>query len=250
MECSIWPRRRASGVQLSDLRALPPPEIGVAGIRRRPGCRRRRHRCLTYVVSPGDVTDQLHGQVHGTELSCKRLPSRWIGLSLTQHIIHEIHHVTSGNRHTLVDQFAASGPRHVSFRTLHQTSGFALHGLEDGVHDVGLYLASSSRSSNCSLRPRPRPQGHLARVFHLSLYLLSSTSRSKGRKTELATVLVRPIGNLHSVPRRPAVAVRCVFSWQLAFVSEPTRVTSSCIYSNDASVIRSMECSFFVGTLG
>ena len=65
------------------------------------GCRRRRHRRLTYVVSPGDVTDQLHGQVHGTELSCKRLPSRWIGLSLTQHIIHEIHHVTSGNRHTL-----------------------------------------------------------------------------------------------------------------------------------------------------
>ena len=122
------------------------------------GCRRRRRR-LTYVVSTGDVTDQLHGQVHGTELSCERLPSRWIGLSLTQQIIHEIHHVTSGNRHTLVDEFAASGPRHVSFHTLHQTSGFALHGLGNGVHDVGLYPASSSRSSYCSLVADPRSIG-------------------------------------------------------------------------------------------
>ena len=65
-----------------------------------------RRRRLTYVGSPGDVTDQLHGQVHGTELSCEWLPSRWISLSLTQQIIHEIHHVTSGNRHTFVDQFS------------------------------------------------------------------------------------------------------------------------------------------------
>ena len=124
------------------------------------GCRRRR---LTYVGSPGDVTDQLHRQVHGTELSCKRLPSRWIGLSLTQQIVHEIHHVTSGNRHTLVDQFTTSGPRNISFHTLHQTSGFALHGLGDGVQDFGHYPTSTrsssrSRSSYCSLRyPRPTP---------------------------------------------------------------------------------------------
>ena len=137
------------------------------------GCHRRR-RHLTYVGSPGDVTDQLHGQVHGTELSCERLPSRWIGLSLTQQIIHEIHHVTSGNRHTLVDQFAASGPRNISFEMFHQTSGFGLHGLGNGVHDVGLYLASSasSRSSYCSLRQtRPRPLPRLVHRDHACRFL-------------------------------------------------------------------------------
>ena len=139
MECSIRLRRRARGVQLSDLRApLAPPERGVAGIRRQPG------------VAP-----------YGTELSCEWLLSYRIGLSLTQHIIHEIHHVTSSNRHTLLDKFATCGPRDISFEMLYQTSGFDLHGLGNGVHDVSLYSAmviiSSSRA--CTFLPRVSVDG-------------------------------------------------------------------------------------------
>ena len=65
-------------------------------------------------------------------------------------------HVTSGNRHTLVDEFTTSGPRDISFEMLHQTSGFGLHDLGNGVHDFDLY--SATRSSYCSPRHRPRPR--------------------------------------------------------------------------------------------
>ena len=109
-----------------------------------------------YVGSPGNVNNQHHVQVDGSELLCEWLPSCWSGLSLTQQITHEIHHVSSGNRHPLVDQFVTCCPRDISFEMLHQTSGFGLHGLGNGVRNVGLYTAT--RSSYCSLhRPRPNP---------------------------------------------------------------------------------------------
>ena len=41
----------------------------------------RSSRRLSCVGSPGNVTDQLHGQGEGTDLLCKCLPSRRIGLS-------------------------------------------------------------------------------------------------------------------------------------------------------------------------
>ena len=98
-----------------------------------------------YVGSPGGVTDQLHGYVGCAELLRERPPTRWsVGLSLTQQIVNEIHRVTSRNGNTLVYEFVAIAPRDVSFEMFHQSSGFGLQTLGNGVQDGS--LQSSNRS--------------------------------------------------------------------------------------------------------
>ena len=78
------------------------------------------------------------------------------------------------------------------------------------------------------------------------IYLLSSISRSKGSKTEVANGARKADRKPPLCPSPTCGCSKMRLSWQQAFVSEPTRVTSSCIYSNVASVNRSMECSFLV----
>ena len=271
---------------------------------------------MLYVGFPGSVTDQLHGYVDDAQLSCERLPTRRIaaGLPLTQQIVNEIHHVTSGNWNTLVYEFATIAPHDVSFEMFHQTSGFGLQALGNGVHHVGFHTRSffgfrphflpyrdhayrfldafidqdvvslqhliiqrdlgpvvevlsiedglhlvveglhlltygvrwRRRRTKRIQQPRIH-QGHIACVFHASTSYRAAPREARVERQNSPTALGRPIGNLRSDPCRLAVVTRGVFFFrQSTFVSETTYVTSSCIYSNDASVNRSTERSSLV----
>ena len=70
------------------------------------GVRSRQH-----VVSLIRVTDKLHGRVQVSEMTRKGFPAyRRACLPFSQHVVHEVHHVASSNRDTVVNELPAFLP--------------------------------------------------------------------------------------------------------------------------------------------
>ena len=70
------------------------------------GVRSRQH-----VVSPILVTNKLHGRVQVSEMTRKRFPAyRRACLPFSQHVVHEVHHVASSNRDTVLNELPAFVP--------------------------------------------------------------------------------------------------------------------------------------------
>ena len=64
-----------------------------------------------HVVSPIRVTNKLHGRVQVSEMTRKGFPAYRRGcLPFSQHVVHEVHHVASSNRATVVNELPASVP--------------------------------------------------------------------------------------------------------------------------------------------